>query len=165
MPSGDIYDKLVSLIFQFSERYSTPNFKPHVTLLGPIVGSRERIVDKTSQLANCIQPYEIRLTTVDYLDEYFRCLFLRVKETKEVISTNDRTREIFSKYIISRQQDEKYMPHLRLLYGDFSSQTKKEIIQEIGREFDISFKVGSIHLFVTQDEVRDWYRIKEFNLK
>ena len=111
-------------------------------------------------MATLIRPYKIDLTTVDYLDVYFRCLFLKVKGTKHVMEANSTARAIFN-----RQQDAEYMPHLSLLYGDFSLEVKEKIIASIGSEFNMSFEVKSIHLCSTNGEPKDWYRVKEFTLK
>lgn len=160
MPSGDVYNKLATLISRLSQEYSTPNFIPHVTLLGEIMGSREEILSSTSRLATLIPPYEINLTVLAYLKEYFKSLFIKVEETTDVMNANLKARKIFN-----RQPDPKYMPHLSLMYGDFSRRTKEEIIVRIGEGFKISFKARSIHLFSTNGEPRDWYRVKEFTLK
>ena len=96
MPSAGVYKKLAHLISQLSQRYSTPNFQPHVTLIGNLVGPEGDILSKASQVATLIRPYRIRLTRVGYLDEYFRCLFIRVEETEEVTNANLTAREIFN---------------------------------------------------------------------
>jgi len=159
MPSGDFYNKLTRIISQLSREYSAPNFESHITLFGDLIGSEEEILSKTSQLATLLQPFEIRLTTLDYLDEYFKCLFIRVEETKQVMDANFKAREIFN-----RQQDPKHIPHLSLMYGNFTPMIKEGIIAKIGRKFNIKFEVGSIHLF-TSGEPKNWRRIKEFKLK
>ncbi len=160
MPSGDVYKRLAKIISQLSGEYSTPDFEPHVTLLPRLIGPEEEIVSKTSQLATLVRPYGIRLTKVDYLDEYFKCLFIKVEETEHVMDANAKAREIFN-----RQQDPKYMPHLSLLYGNFPPKTNEKIITEIGKDFDLTFEARSIHLFSCDGEPKDWYRVKGFGLK
>ena len=142
MPTGDVYNKLNNIIYNLSKKYSAPSFKPHVTLIGGILKSEEAMVSKTAQLASVIHPYKIELFTVDYLDEFYRCLFLKAKETDEVIKANVEARKIFDK-----QENTPYMPHLSLMYGDFSPEMKEKIIMEIGKEFNLNFKVNNIHLF------------------
>ena len=160
MPEGDIYKKLTDLIFQLSEKYSAPNFEPHVTLLHNLAMPEKEIMAKASQLAAIIIPFKIKLTKIDYLDEYFRCLFIRAEETKQLTIVNLKVKEIFN-----RQGGPKHMPHLSLLYGNFSSKIKEEIIRDIGREFNEIFEVKSIHLFSSEEDISKWYRIKEFYLK
>jgi 2'-5' RNA ligase len=160
MPIGEVYNKLNNLISELSRKYNTPHFEPHVTLIGEVLGSEEEIVLKTAQLTSVVRPYRIELGRVEYLNEYFRCLFLRVRETHEVMRANQISRKIFG-----RETDPKYMPHLSLMYGDFAPQIKEEIIAKIGKEIFVGFDVESIHLFSTNGEPKDWYRVKEFSLK
>ena len=160
MSESEVYNKLGHLISTLSDRYGTPDFLPHVTLIGQAVGPEDEILSKTSDLASSINPYEISLNKVDCLNEFFRSLFVRAEETKEVIAANERAREIFG-----RRDDASYMPHLSLLYGDFPAETKEEIISDIGNCFDISFEVKSIHLFSTAGEPKDWHRVGEFPLR
>ena len=41
MPVGGLYEKLDNLISQISEKYHSPVFKPHVTLLGSAAGDKD----------------------------------------------------------------------------------------------------------------------------
>lgn len=159
MPKGEAYDKLNNLISRLGIEYNAPYFEPHVTLIGAVSGSEEDILSKTSKLALAIKPYKIELEKVDYLDEYFRCLFLRVKQTKDVMNANLEAKAIFNK-----QGTPDYMPHLSLMYGNFSSKTKKEIIKKIGESIPIIFQVNNANLFSTNGELKEWYKIKEFSL-
>ena len=160
MPTGDVYNKLNTLISQLSKKYNAPYFEPHITLIGEVLGSEDEVISKTTRLASVVHPYRIELVQVGYLNKYFRCLFLRAKETGEVMRANQEARKIFN-----RETDPKYMPHLSLMYGDFPPKTKEEIIAGIGREISASFDINSIHLFSTNGEPKDWYRVKEFHLR
>jgi 2'-5' RNA ligase len=159
MPTGEVYDRLNTLISQLSREYYTPYFKPHVTLIGEVLDSENEVISNIAHLTSVIHPYRIELGRVQYRNEYFRCLFLKAKETDEVMRANQEARKIFS-----RQSDLKYMPHLSLMYGDFTTQTKEEIIADIGREISVGFDVDSIHLFSTDGAPKDWYRVKQFSL-
>ena len=160
MPSGEVRDGLSRIISRLSREHSTPEFEPHVTLLGSLMQSEEEALSMTSRLASLIQPYEMTLASVGYLEAYFRCLFVKVGETEQVMEANLRARNVFS-----RQQDPEYMPHLSLMYGSLPVELKKEIIAKIGNAFDMSFEVRSIHLCSTNGEPKDWYRLEEFVLK
>lgn len=155
-PTGEVYRKLAEIISQLSKKYSTPNFEPHLTLIGDLIGSEEEIISKTLKLAEQLKPFEIKLKKADYFDEYFKCLFIRAGKTKEVIEANNIAREAFN-----LEPNPEYMPHLSLMYGDLSPEIKEEILTDLGKEFDLSFEVKSIHLFSTTGEVKDWSKVKE----
>jgi 2'-5' RNA ligase len=165
MPSERLYRKLTNLIFQLSKENSSPNFEPHITLFGLLVGPENEIIEKTFQLSNLINPFEIKLTKIGYLGEYFRCLFIKVEKTVEIMNTNLKSKELLGKYYVNPYPDSKFMPHLSLMYGNFSSKIKEEIISKIGKDFNIKFEVNKIHLFSTDGEPKDWHKIKEFILK
>lgn len=160
IPTDEIYQKLAEIISQLSDKYSAPNFEPHLTLIGDLRGSEEEIISKTSKLADLLKPFEIKLKKADYLDEYFRCLFIRAEKTRELIQASDVAREIFN-----RKSDPDYMPHLSLMYGDINPEIKEKILANLGKEFNLSFEIKSIHLFSTTGEVKDWYKVKESPLK
>jgi len=160
MPEGEIYSRLENLISKLSKKYKTPKFKPHLTLIGEIQDSKEDIMHKTSNLARAISPYDIILSGVSYLDEYFRSLFIKAKQTDELLKSNLVARSMFN-----RENDQKYIPHLSLMYGNLTSKTKETIIFEIGREFNFTFRVKSIHLYSTNGQVNDWFKIKEFPVR
>ncbi|MBI2543161.1 MAG: 2'-5' RNA ligase family protein [Candidatus Aenigmarchaeota archaeon] len=160
MPTGDVYRKLSGIISELSSKYSAPKFEPHVTLLGELLESEDVVLSKTEQLSKTIKPFSIKLALVDYLDQYFRCLFLRAEETNYLTDANNNARELFN-----RQQDPKFMPHLSLMYGDFPTRLKDEIIRQLGKEFNVIFDVKSIHLVSTNNETKEWHRVKEFVLE
>lgn len=154
MPS-DMHIK--NLISQLSEKNASPFFEPHVTLLGEVAGGEDDILSKTLKLSSEINAFRIELGKVEYLAEYFRCLFSRAKETKELIRANQSARQIFN-----REKDHRFMPHLSLMYGNFSATIKQKIISEIGKNINTIFEAKSINLFHTEGAPKDWHKVKEF---
>ena len=159
MPTGKLLTRLTQMIEELSHDRQQLRFEPHVTLLGTILGSQPDFSSKTRQLASMINPYDIQLDRVDYLDEFFRSLFVRVKPTGPVLEANRKARLIFQ-----QSQDPEYLPHLSLMYGDFPAAAKEEILAKIGREFRHRFKVRTIHLWLTEGASEDWHRVEEFPL-
>ena len=159
MPCGEVRELLAQTILRLSKEHSTPRFEPHVTLLGELLLSEEETLSQTLRLSSLIRPQGIRLGPVDYLDEYFRCLFVRVEETEAIMNANASARTLFNCH-----QDPRYIPHLSLLYGRLAPDVKQRIIASIGRRFDLSFEVRSIHVIYGSGEPKNWYRIREFPL-
>jgi 2'-5' RNA ligase len=159
MPSGETYRQLSGLIFRLSQQYASPNFEPHVTLLGGLMGTEEELVSKTLQLAALLRPFTVELDQVEYLDEYFRSLFVRVKETRAIMEANKQAR-----LVLGHKGGPAYMPHMSLMYGDKSPDLKEEIIDRIGRKFEHKFPVTDIYLFSTASATKDWYRVRDFSL-
>lgn len=159
MPTGRAYDTLVEIISRISLQYSTPKFEPHVTIIPDVVSNENQIIFDTLQLVQLTRPFRIILGKVEYSDEYFKCVFARAKPKEILITANSEARKIFN------HQDLTYKPHLSLAYGNLPEQTKKEIVQVVGRELNVAFDVHSIHIIDSYPEVHKWNEIKELQLK
>ncbi len=159
MPSGDVYNKLNHLISRLSKKYSSPNFEPHVTLIGKLIGSEQDVILKTLQLTGYIKPFTIKLKKIDYRDEYFKCLFITAEETEDLMKANLKASEIFN-----RKDSSKYFPHLSIMYGNFPVTMKKKIISEIGEIFNLNFKVKNMAL-LSNGKPKNWHKVKEFTLE
>ena len=160
MPTGELSASLTEIIEDLSRDRPELRFEPHVTLLGGLSGSEPELSSKTREVASVIEPYQIWLDKVDYLDEFFRSLFIRVEPTRPVLEAGRKARLIFQ-----RQQEAGYLPHLSLMYGDLPPPTKEQIISRIGREFQRQFEVYTIYLYATEGEPKYWHRVEEFPLQ
>jgi len=162
VPTGELHDELAGIIFRLSREYRAPAFEPHITLLGGIAETEENVMSKTADLAGFLKPFSIRFTALDSLDEYFRCVFLRVQETEGLMQANAKARELFG-----RKQDPPFIPHLSLLYGSFPTSTKEQIIENIGREFSRTFEAKSLYLTTSSKntDFKDWRVLEEFPLQ
>lgn len=164
IPSEQVYSDLSGLIMKLSGEHGTPKFEPHVTLLGGIEGLSDDISLKTSELAKLIKPFKIELEGLDYFEDPLKCLFIKAKETPELIDANLKAREVFPRGI-----NIVYAPHLSLIYGNLSKDMKETIISNLkkekeGKELAFTFDVDKIHLFSTSGEIDKWYRAREFPL-
>ncbi len=159
MPKGEVKENLGNLIKELSIHYLTPAFESHVTLIGNLVGSKLDVLAKTESLSNLIKPYQINLTTIDFLPDYFRSLFIHVQQNPEVMNANKEARKIFN-----QEQDPLYQPHLSLMYGDLDQSIKKDIIKLIGNKRELSFLVDKLYLYSTDGELKNWYSIQSFPL-
>ena len=136
MPTGEVRQRLAGKILELSREYAGPVFEPHVTLASGIVGPAREIATKMADLARRITPFTVRLTEVDFLDEYFRCLFVRVAMTHPIMKANKAARAVFG-----LEKQPAFMPHLSLLYGNMPSSVKEKIATSLGRRFELEFKV------------------------
>jgi 2'-5' RNA ligase len=159
MPTGEVRQRLAGTILDLSREYAAPAFEPHVTLAGGIVGSAREVAAKMRDLARRIPPFAVRLAEVDFLDEYFRCLFVRVATTHPIMEANKAAREVYS-----LKQPPAFMPHLSLLYGDLPSNVKGRIIASLGRRLELEFKVSSLQLYLIKNEPTAWRRVASFPL-
>lgn len=158
MPSGRTYAKLKRIISKLSKELKSPSFEPHLTLVLRIHGAKKDVIEKTMLLSNSVKKFEVRLSGFGYKDEYFRCLFLKAIQSKELMQANAKGRKIFNSY-----PKNKFFPHLSLLYGNFDTKLKKKIIKDLGK-IDIKFKADKIKLYLIGKTPKQWKLIKEFKI-
>jgi 2'-5' RNA ligase len=160
IPSGDIYDSLSRIISSFSVRYQTPLFIPHITLIDSLTGSIDDVSQKIFQLVSLIHPFEIRLERLDHLEEYFKCLFIRVEKTTQIMQAYLRAITIFN-----IKTDFEYMPHLSLLYGKLKREEKDHIIKSLRvEEYKINFSVNNIAIVQITGHPESWRPAKYFDI-
>jgi 2'-5' RNA ligase len=123
------------------------------------MGRRRELIRKSAQVAAGIRSFPVRLGKIDFLDEYFHCLFVRAALTRPLQNANLAARQAFG----SRREPD-FMPHLSLLYGNFPPSLKESMIAELGQWLDIQFKVRSLHLYRTHGEPGQWRRVASFGL-
>ena len=171
VPTGKPYKSLKKKIAELSKKYNTPDFEPHVTVigLGNASGASESdVAAKAADLAKIIKPYRIRLKEIGFQDKYFRSFYLTVEQTFEVMDAGNKGRELYIEMFKKAPGDPEYFPHLSLLYGDMAAAAKEKIIaDDLGgkRDSDISFKVSGLQLWVTTGKPDNWRFIKEFSLR
>jgi 2'-5' RNA ligase len=154
MPAADVSDRLAKILHRLSRRYGAPKFPPHVTLLGRCVGTRQEIIDASARVAAGLRPLIIRLEKLDFLDEYFRCLFVRAALTKPLRMAHQAARKAFG-----RKRERAFMPHLSLLYGDFPASLKETVIAELGPRLDLEYEARSLYVYRTQGAPRQWRQV------
>lgn len=162
IPEGKAYRELKQLIDLLSRTYSRPSFDPHITVLGRVTGSGNELIAKVARLAGIIRPFLISLRRIEYLDEYFRSLFIKSDESKELINLHNKAKTIFN------IKDKKcYMPHISLMYGNLPAHLKDKIISDIGKGFPDTFDIQRIHLVSASIETdpAEWHSVKEFPLE
>lgn len=153
-PSGKVGFRLQERIKKLSEKYDTPMFAPHVTLLGGLKASKTELISLVDTLAHTLQPFELTLTTVDRRSRYYQALFIHVEKTKALMSLRKTAERFFN-----TSNNEDYMPHLSLLYGDFSPQQKELMLNDAGREFYLNFSVKTLVLMQTNGSPKHWVKI------
>jgi len=154
-PAGPSYEVLAALIGTLAKQLSAPVFEPHVTLLGHLVGSERDHVQRAMRLGERLEPFGIALGEASYQSEYFKCLFLKVDESAPVMIAHAIACEVF------QRADEKYMPHVSLVYGAYPEERKREIIAGLSRRpVRGSLPVRSLYLIrADSDDPKDWSEI------
>jgi len=157
IPNGAAYTLTDGFIARLSAAFDLPKFEPHVTLLGDI---RSPGAFALRDLARVLSPFRIRLASrVEYLDETFRCLFLKAHETPALMGTYSKASRLFD------DKGGPYFPHLSLAYGDLPVETKHEMIHSLGEFPEIEFEARHLSLVRASGEIpiSSWKAIERFS--
>lgn len=152
-PSGNIAYKLQERIRKLSKENGTPLFSPHVTLLGSLYASETELIPLADTLASSVEPFELELTKTGYRDTFYQSLFIHVKENSQLRELRNNACRLFD------CNEDEYMPHLSLLYGDLSRNEKERILNIIGREYYVRFSVNNMILMQTDGKPHQWRKV------
>lgn len=159
IPPGGLAAELSGIIARLSDKFSTPRFQPHVTFISRLSGPADEMRSRTADLAACLPPFDVYLTTLGYTNDYFRALFIAVDQTQPLIEAQATARRVFK-----QSSDRPYQPHLSLLYGHLPNSIKEALIAEIGRDFRRTFRVTHLYLVSSEGEPAEWHHLGEFPL-
>lgn len=161
LPPPDTRLKLIKLMKNLGKEYSGPVFEPHITLLGDINGPFQTIYSKTRTYASTITKMRIKLSKLDYGNEYFKCIFIVISNSLEISTAHSKCVKMFD--LNPRKH---FNPHLSILYGHYDLKTKLEIISKIDPSILVDFEVNSIHLVSSSSHIdpKYWKRVAKFKL-
>lgn len=160
MPGEPMFSRLAEEIAKLSQELATPLFEPHVTLLGGIMLPGEEVLGRSASLAGSLKPFRIELGNIGYLDEYFRCLFVRVVSTDPILKAHQTAREA-----IGQHDELPYMPHLSLIYGMLGIEMKKKIVAGLGSLAGQAFEVNSLVVYRVSGSPTGWNFAKRFEFQ
>lgn len=158
VPAGEACVRLSRVISDLSRAHGTPSFEPHVTLLGGLREPLEVVLTRSTSLARALRPFEARFGAAGISDEYFRCLFLVVEETPDLLEARVRARRLFG-----RAGDPPLLPHLSLVYGSLWRQEKERIAAGMGN-LPRSASVDSLDVVRTDGPPESWQRLASLGL-
>jgi len=162
VPGGGTYERLATLINRLAKSHKTPVFEPHITLLGGITSDDEdELLRLTHLLASRVEPFEASLSEVRYMDEYFRCLFLKAEPTDGLIRANIEARLVMGELVTPRE----FYPHLSLLYGEFFPVVKEAIIKDMGGSMEVAYLAEKVKLVRVTGGPADWKALGEFRFQ
>lgn len=133
-PTGEVYSYLKSLIIQLADKYNSPIFEPHITLLpGGTDLNKKTVINILKKTISDANPFETKLTFYDYLDDFFKCVFIRVDKTPSLMNFCSSIQIAFN-----GQPTTDFTPHLSVLYGQMANEEKAKLIDSLGKEYQQS---------------------------
>ncbi|OGC47694.1 hypothetical protein A2886_02875 [candidate division WWE3 bacterium RIFCSPHIGHO2_01_FULL_42_13] len=159
VPPARVGEILQKVITNLSEKHNSPNFEPHITLLNNVFSDLETVKQKAKLLASKLKPILISLGEVSFGANYFQSVFIRVKATAELMDLYTLAKEIYL------ADDNVFMPHMSLIYGNQTMEERKRITSAIELPKDISFEASKLVIVPGTENPDDWIHIEEFDIK
>lgn len=146
------YQILDELIGEYARSYpDAPDFDPHITLLGGIETDEPTVVDRTQDLARGRDPLELAFGDVSCSTTTHQCVFFLVAPSVPLLEFRQAATEAVGRAA------EMYVPHLSLVYGELSPETRVRAVQSIDADsLPDSVRVDTVEVVDTDGPVSDW---------
>ncbi|GMQ90213.1 MAG: hypothetical protein BMS9Abin10_0567 [Gammaproteobacteria bacterium] len=151
LPAETVAPRCAKLIGRLAERYGTPRFEPHVTLLGWVTGPKQELIARTEHLARGLRALKLLGQSIAGEPYYFRCLYIKLEKSRELLGAHEQASEIFMGGYASD-----YLPHLSLLYGQLPRAEKARLFAELETELPADLDVDRLRLVRITLSVQDW---------
>ena len=115
------------------------------------------MLTKTVRLVDMINPIQINFNGIDYYNEFFYSLFLKIILTENLLNVHNISKNIFKHY------QGNYKPHLSLAYGNYKKREKKEMLDIIGPT-PVWYFAKKLCLAKNDEKTLNWEIIKSFNI-
>ena len=154
VPGGEVRKQLQALIDELAQQINAPSFVPHITVVSNILADSEELArekEKALAIAQQVGKFMVSVSEYRFTEEEFRCLFL--------LAHSPQFENVYSSaaaiYPQVNDQHFRSLPHLSVLYGSYSAETKKEIIESRPLK-PLEFAVESFDLYKTTGPVSNW---------
>ena len=147
--AGAVNDALQTIIDRLASEHGGPTFPPHLTLLSGIVAPEDDVVERARRLAATSGPITLHLDDIGTDETYFQSLFAVVRPTPALVGLRAAARTVFP------EAPDPYRPHVSLLYGHPSAETKQAIRAAFIGSLPPSCEARAL-IVQTGREVADW---------
>ena len=154
-PLREASHQFAHVIQQLALELDAPVFEPHITLLGNLEGSEAEQVARSKDLARHLRPFPINVSGPAFGEDYFHCVFLVADMTPSLLHVHALARQIFH-----QEDNSHYLPHLSLVYGQYSENQKKDIIAKLPAALNHPFEVTHLSLIrAGSEDPKDWQEV------
>ncbi len=159
MPTGSAAEILDTEIKRLAELFHFTPFVPHLTILGTLNAEESDAIAKCEQLAQKVQPFQLKSNEVSFSTTFFQNVLLRAQMSAELGSCYLTASEVCETEVGM------YMPHFSLVYGNHTMSQREEIANAAQIK-PFEFTVDRIHLFETNTmEYTKWREVGEYALE
>ncbi len=152
-PESEVYDILKRTINSLAGEYDAPEFEPHITVASGINGSTDTLRRQLEKATEGSEPMTLYLKETDFEDVLYRSIFVRIAPNDALLALREQCLREF------RLEHNSYMPHISLMYKKLDPGEKKQIIERVGKRFDLVFIPDKIHLVRVSGPPETWEEV------
>ncbi|KNA16025.1 hypothetical protein SOVF_092910 [Spinacia oleracea] len=164
-PSKDALKRIKKLMSGLRSKFGGPKFDPHLTVIGPINLKGKDALDKFRAACHGLKAYPAQVKDVSTGDSFWQSVFLRLDATPQVVGISEHFDAHFG-----YDRSTPYLPHMSLLYADFTDEEKHEALAEAKKLDDtidtMSFAIDRLELYITPSDktLKSWVKVEEYVL-
>ncbi len=156
-PTQDQIDAFTNIISDLSHRYRTKAFPPHITLLAGLTTNLDTLKQVCNKIVDQVHEFGIPLQKIDYTEAYFRNFYLLAENTSDLLNLYKKAVEN-----LTHENNEKYMPHVSLLYGKLDSKTKQVLKEQLTSVYLKTFNCQRLDIYNTTGDILNWHLVKSY---
>lgn len=123
MPCSEQERELATIVRELAERFNSPIFRPHLTLVEDMPRSCVELTPLLERLADGAACFESSVETVEESPLYYRSFYARFPVTDPLRRLKDKAVSLFEVGSLDT-----FMPHISLAYGVAESSDKTKAI-------------------------------------
>jgi 2'-5' RNA ligase len=155
VPQNEDKEYLQSIIQTLAEKYSSPIFIPHITLLADTHLDLEKLKLAVDKIFENIKPFTINKIDIDQCDQFFKTIYLKFE-------LNEMLKNLFLDF--SKNTEERnlstFSPHLSLMYKRIPEKERKKIINDLTIKNE--FVIGSV--LINKNDSNDYENVNGWQI-
>ena len=153
------YRDLQATIAELATAYDTPEFEPHVTLLGGISGTADEVLETTETIVQTHEALSLSLKTIQCSTTRHQCVFALVEATLPLLSLRQTAVREFG------VTGEMYVPHLSLIYSDMPLKERFAVVDSVNRSsLPTAMMADELAVVETSGSVSEWSQVTSYQL-
>ena len=153
-PQGSSRDLLSKNITDISQRLSSAIFDPHITLCSPVKGDKKEFQEKLQQLVSTFSAIPVRLQKFSFAHEFFRCLYIDVAKSPELLTLRKKSLDIFKLHTALP-----YEPHISLAYKNPDEFDADLLCRELDTTLLSPMTFNRIAMMDTSGQIHQWHEV------
>ena len=159
-PAQSQIDELTKIISKLAHGYCTKPFPPHITLLFGFDSKLQTMRDECKKISEAQTSFTVNLQSIEYTEKYYMNLFILAEKNEYLLRLHNKLKEKFKP-----DHNEKYIPHVSLLYGKLDKSKQQELQLLLADSFPKTIYCERIDIYNCIGNESQWFLEKSFKLK